>query len=223
MASQVTPVLLIGDSGTGKSSSFATLPPARTLILNTENKTLPFPNADQFCMADIHTYQDFSAYLDMCLTPDGELAYDYVILDSFTSATEIINRFTEYAYKGYDQWKQYNSIIVDTIIKIKKMKQQVFVVAIPEQKDIGFNEFKAYARIKGKDLKYGYLEKEMAIVLFTNPIYDMESGEMTGVEMLYKPNKNTTSKAPQGLFDARPPNDALMISERIKAFYGRTS
>ncbi len=217
----VTPVLLVGESGTGKSTTFATLPPARTLVLNTENKSLPFTNADQFCQVRIETYNELNAYLDMVLSPEGQAAYDYVILDSFTSATEIINRYAEFAFKGYDQWKNYNSIIVDIIIKLKKMTQQVFVVAIPEQKDIGFNEQKSYARIKGKELKYGHLEKEMAIVLFTNPIYEMESGEMEAVEMMFKPNRNNTAKAPVGLFAARPPNDALFISESIKAFYGR--
>jgi len=217
----VTPVLVVGESGTGKSTMFKDLPPARTLVLNTENKSLPFANADQFCQVRIETYQELEAYLDMALSPDGVAAYDYVILDSFTSATEIINRFVEFAFRGYDQWKNYNSIIVDIIIKLKKMQQQVFIVAIPEQKDVGFNEFKAYARIKGKELKFGYLEKEMAIVLFTNPVYELETGEMDGVEMLYRPNKNTTSKSPVGMFESRPENNALIISEAIKAYYGR--
>ncbi len=218
----VTPVLLVGESGTGKSTTFETLPPDRTLVLNTENKSLPFTNADHFAQVRIETYQELDQYLNMCLTPEGEAAYDYIVLDSFTSATEIINRYAEFAFRGYDQWKNYNAIIVDVIIKLKKMKQQVFIVAIPEQKDIGFNEYKSYARIKGKELKFGHLEKEMAIVLFTNPIYEMESGEMEGVEMLYKSNKNTTSKCPNGMFDKRPPNDALFISNAIKAYYGRS-
>ena len=217
----VTPVLVVGESGTGKSTMFQNLPPARTLVLNTENKSLPFTNADQFCQVRIETYNELNQYLDMALSAEGAAAYDYVILDSFTSATEIVLRYAEYAFRGYDQWKNYNSIIVDIIIKLKKMTQQVFIVAIPEQKDIGFNEQKSYARIKGKELKYGHLEKEMAIVLFTNPVYEMETGEMEGVELLYRPNKLTSCKSPVGMFDKRPINDALFVSESIKAYYGR--
>ena len=44
---------------------------------------------------------------------------------------------------------------------------------------------------------------------------------MTDVEMLYKPNKNNTAKAPIGLFKSRPKNDALFIAKAIHEFYGR--
>jgi len=220
---EVTPVLVVGDSGTGKSTMFQNLPPARTLVINTENKSLPFRNSDSFCQVVIHTYAELNSYLDMALSAEGEAAYDYVILDSFTSATEIINRYTEFAFRGFDQWKNYNSAIIDIIIKMKKMKQQLFVVSIPEQKDVNFNESKSYARVKGKELKYGFLEKEMAIVLFTNPIYDDESGEMEDCEMIFKPNRNNSAKCPAGMFDVRPKNDALMISDQIKAYYGRAA
>ena len=199
----------------------STLPPERTIILNTENKDLPFEHADNYANKIMDSYKKLDGTLDALMTEAGRAKYDYVVLDSFTSATEIINRFAEFAFKGFDQWKNYNSMIVELIIKIKKLEQQVFVIAIPEQKDIGFNDYKAYARIKGKELKYGHLEKEFAIVLFTNVIYDDESGEMTDVELLYKPNRNNTAKAPVGLFRERPKNDALFIAEAIREFYGR--
>lgn len=214
-----TPVLIIGDSGSGKSTMFRTLPPERTLILNTENKNLPFENFGEFINKIIDSYKKLDGTLDALMTDAGKEKYDFVVLDSFTSATEIINRYSEFAFKGFEQWKQYNAMIVDIIIKLKKLEQQVFVVAIPEQKDIGFNDTKDFARVKGKELKYGYLEKEFSIVLFTNIIYDDESGDMVNVELIYKPNKNNTAKAPAGLFKTRPKNDALDITNKIKAFY----
>ena len=216
-----TPVLIIGESGEGKSTSFQHLPPKRTIVLNTENKDLPFKDSDKFVNKIMDSFKRLDATLDVLATDAGKDKYDYAILDSFTSATEIINRYAEFAFAGYDQWKNYNSMIVEIIIKLKKLPQQVFVVAIPEQKDIGFNQTKSYARVKGKELKYGHLEKEFAIVLYTNPSYDDESGEMTDVEFIYKPNKNNTAKAPVGLFSERPKNDALFVAEAIKAFYGR--
>lgn len=38
--------------------------------------------------------------------------------------------------------------------------------------------------LKEKELKYGWVDAQFAIVLYTNPIYDEESGEMTDVEMV---------------------------------------
>ena len=110
---------------------------------------------------------------------------------------------------------------------MKKLPQQVFIVALPEQKSEAFGETKAYARIKGKELKYGYLEKELAIVLFTQPVYaeeddeanDIEEGEMLNVFLQSKANKKNSAKAPKGLFEKGLKNDAQVIADSIKKFY----
>ena len=39
-------VLIIGESGTGKSTSIRTLPPKETFIINVINKPLPFKSLD---------------------------------------------------------------------------------------------------------------------------------------------------------------------------------
>ena len=41
------PCLLIGESGSGKSSSARNLPPEETVILNTERKSMPFKGFQQ--------------------------------------------------------------------------------------------------------------------------------------------------------------------------------
>ncbi len=212
------PVLLVGESGTGKSTSIQTLPPEKTVILNTELKALPTRNHDAFKVVDINTYKVLDAALRYYASPEGT-KFKYIVLDSFTSMTEIIDRYTSAIYKGYDIWKNYNLLIYDVINRIKLLPQQVFVLGIPEQKDEGFNEIKKYIRVKGKELKYGNIEKEFAIVLFTHPIYDEMTGEMEDVEFIYKPNKRDSSKAPVGLFSERPKNDLLFVTQSIDNFY----
>ena len=221
------PVAIIGDSGTGKSTMIETLPPKRTLILNLENKPLPISNFNEFKNVMVTSFKALDSTLDALKKSED---YDYVILDSFTSLTEIINRYAEIAFKGYEVWAQYNSMITETLVKIKALPQQVFVIALPEQKSEEFGEKKEYARVKGKELKYGFFEKEFAIVLFTNPTYaeedikekDIEAGEMVSVHMDYKPNKRNSAKAPRGLFKAKPKNDALEIATAINKFYGNS-
>lgn len=215
------PVLIIGDSGSGKSTMFSSLPPEKTIIINTERKTLPFENAKEFKNFDVSTNKMLWNVLNT-ISKGGEKIdkYEYIVLDSFTSMTEIIEAYSEFAFQGFEQWKNYNALIRDVIKMLKSFKQQVFIVGIPETQDIGFNNTKQYARVKGKELKFGYLEKEFSVVLFTNPIYDDESGEMEDCELLYKPNRKNTAKAPIGLFNKRPKNDALSICESLRKFYG---
>jgi len=215
---KAVPVLVVGESGTGKSTMIGTLPPEQTAILNTEEKALPIPNHDKYKVVNIGSYKMLDAALRFYSSEKGD-KFKYIVLDSFTSMTEIIDKYTSAVFTGFEQWKQYNLIIADIIKRLKVMKQQVFVLGIPEQKDEGFGEIKKYIRIKGKELKYGYVEKEFAIVLFTNPIYDEESGEMESVELLYKPNRKNTAKAPVGLLTERPPNDAKIVSDAINKFY----
>jgi len=209
-------VLICGESGTGKSSMFETLPPERTLILNTELKPLPMRNFNQFKNVMADTYKKLDSAISQLQKTDK---YDYVVLDSFTSLTEIVNKYASTAFNGFEVWAQYNQMIVDTIWKLKKLPQQTFIIALPEQKALEFGETKAYARVKGKELKYGYLEKEVAVVLFTNPIYDDDTGEMEDVIMQYKSNKKNTAKSPRGLFEGVVKNDALFIAEKIDEYY----
>jgi len=214
------PVLIVGESGTGKSTSIRTLPPEKTVILNTEIKAMPFSNHDNFKVVDINSYKVLNNALRYYASEKGN-KYKYIVLDSFTSMTEIIDRYTSAVYQGYDQWKNYNLLIYDVINRIKQMKQQVFVLGIPEQKSEGFNEVKKYIRVKGNELKYGNIEKEFTIVLYTQPLYDEDSGEMEDVEFQYRPNRKNTAKAPNGLFEKRPKNDAKFIADRINQFYAK--
>lgn len=207
---------IIGESGTGKSSMFETLPPDRTVFINTELKPLPIKNFNQFKNVMADSYKKIKGSIDQLTKSDS---YDYVVLDSFTSLTEIVNKYASTAFNGFEVWAQYNQMIVDTIWALKKLPQQVFIVALPEQKAMEFGETKSYARVKGKELKYGYFEKELAIVMFTNPQYDDDSGEMIDVLMHYKANKFNTAKSPRGMFNGDVHNDALAIAKGIDEYY----
>lgn len=228
------PVLFVGDSGEGKSTAIEHLPQDRTLVINTEDKPLPFEEYASFKVVRATTYKKLMATLQQLAEVDATIKnqdgtetikkgagskYDYVVIDSFTAIAEFIERYVTHMYNGFEQWKQYNLILSEIVNKVKALPQQPFMIALPEQKDMSFGETKSYVRVKGKELKYGWVESQFAIVLYTNPIYDEESGEMTDVEMLFRPNKKNTAKAPQGLFKVRPKNDMLLIDKRIQEFY----
>jgi hypothetical protein len=228
-----TPVLLIGDTGTGKSYTVRTLPPDKTLVINTEDKTLSDSTAHEFTNKYITTVNLFIATLDALIASgDPEHAahgkYDYVVIDSLTAMAEIVENYCNKQFTNYEQWKQYNSFMWTIMHKIKKLPQKVFVLGIPEQKDMSFGEKKAYFKVQGNVLKYGGIEKEFTIVLFTNPIYaeeddfenDIEEGDMVDCYLKYKPNKKSTAKSPPGMFSGKLPNDGLKVLGAIDEFYG---
>ena len=210
------PVLVVGESGSGKSSSFRNLPPDRTVILNTERKAMPFKGFNKFKNIDVSSVKMFNTAMSQLAKSED---YDYVVVDSLTSFTEIVNKYTEVTFSGFEIWKQYNSLIYDAVQTMKALPQQVFITAIPEYLEKSLGEMKGYARVKGKELKYGGIEKEFAIVLWTHLVED-DDGIVTDYMLRYQPNKHNSAKAPHELFEGNVPNDASQVSNSIGEYYG---
>lgn len=208
--------LIVGESGSGKSSSARNLPADKTVILNTERKFMPFKGFKNFKNIDVSSVKKFNQVVSELAKDDGK--YEFVVVDSLTSFTEIVNKYTEVTFNGFEQWKQYNSIIYDMLQGLKSLPQQVFITAIPEHLEKSLGEIKGYARVKGKELKYGGIEKELSIVLWTKLVED-EDGIVVDYQLDYKPNKHNTAKSPHELFDGDVPNDLLQVSNAIKAYY----
>ncbi len=209
------PVLLCGASGSGKSSTFRNLDPETTLVVNTERKPLPFKSFNKFKNVNISNYRD---YAQLMIELKEDTKYKVVIIDSFTSLTEIVGRYTDSVFQGFEQWKQYNQIVQDALWAVKDLPQQVFMTGIPEYMETSPGEVKGYIRVKGKEHKYGGVEKEYAIVLWTDMLEDKE-GMVTDYNLIYTPNRHNSAKAPAEMFEGPLANDASVIIEKINEYY----
>jgi hypothetical protein len=210
----VVPVLICSPTGYGKSSSFRNLNPERTVIINLENKPLPFKGFNSFKNINVTSFKKFSQLLAQLKTSED---YDNVVIDSFTSLTEIIHKYCEVTFNGFEIYKQYNNMIQDALWSIKDLQQQVFVTAIPEYLEVNFGESKGYAKVKGKEWKYS-IEKEFAIVLWIDLIED-DDGIVIEHRFSYKPNKHNTAKSPHELLSGDIPNDCQLVLDKIVEYY----
>lgn len=211
----VVPVLIIAPTGYGKSSSFRNLDPARTVILNLENKPLPFKSFRDFKNINITSVKMFNQVMSELKKEDSK--YDYVVVDSFTSLTEIIHKYCEITFNGFEIYKQYNTLIQDALWAIKALPQQVFVTAIPEYLEVSLGEQKGYAKVKGKEWKYS-IEKEFSIVLWIELI-ENEDGDVIEHRFKYRPNKHDTAKSPHELLEGEVQNDCKIVSDMIQKYY----
>ena len=213
----VVPVLLVGQSGSGKSSTFRNLPSDRTVIVNTERKPLPFKGFQKFKNVNINRYKDYTNLLKELKGEKGK-AYDYVVIDSMTSLLEICNKYCNTVYSGYNIWSEYNELVYNILQDMKDLPQQVFMTGIPEYIDTGTGETKAFLKTKGKEHKAS-MEKEFAIVMHTH-LFDDEEGNITGYKLDTKPSKTTSAKSPDGMFEERYiENDAIFIADKINEYY----
>ena len=207
--------MVVGDSGSGKSSSFRNLPPGKTVVLNTERKVLPFREFSKFKNININKYKD---YVKVIKELKSDEKYDFVVIDSLTSLLEICNKYCETVYSGYNIWSEYNSMVYSILQDIKDLPQQVFITAIPEHFDDGQGSVKAFAKTKGKEFKYS-MEKEFAIVLHTH-LEEDDDGSISAYQLDTRPSKHTSSKSPSGMFDERYiDNDMMLVTGAIDAYY----
>jgi len=94
-------IIVVGKSGSGKSSSLRNLNPDKTAVLNTERKQLPFRDAKKFKNVHIPDLNTYKAAFKKALESDS---IDTIVIESFTSLIEMIYREADVRFKGFDVW-----------------------------------------------------------------------------------------------------------------------
>lgn len=223
------PVLIVGRSGTGKSTSIRNLPCDSTIIVNTEKKVLPFKSAKNFKMQVSPKY-----FAPMGWSPlNPELALDsssfvynwfralqskadFLVLESWTSTTEMIDDWANKCFTGFDQWKNYNAAIMWLVHSMKQANKQLFVIGIEEWITMDDGTSERHLAVKGKQHR-GMIEKEFSIVLWSDvklhdgkPIFHFRTTT----------DGERPCKAPHEMFnDILIPNDLLEVNKAIRTYY----
>ncbi len=105
-------VLILGESGCGKSTAVRTLPPEKTLIINVIGKSLPFPGykakykklSPDGSEGNYYVSDDPSAILRVIkLVNDTRLDIRYLVIDDFgyTLTNSFMRRASEVGYKKF--------------------------------------------------------------------------------------------------------------------------
>lgn len=207
-------ILVVGASGTGKSTSLRNLDPATTIILNTEQKQLPFKTASKFKrQAMISELDAFEKYFK-----DGIKKEDVkvLVIESFTALCEMIMVKARKLYTGFDVFNFYNDKVME-ILRLSKTAT-CYVVFIShnqtESNDTGVTW--QYCKVEGQKLK-GTIEKEFVITLFTVPRYD-DKGNIS-YEFVTGADPTRSSKAPMEMLPARMPNDLAEVIRLSEEYY----
>ena len=206
-------VIIVGPSGSGKSSSMRNLDPKSTAVINTERKQLPFKNANEFMNVPVKSVSEFHTALDKAMESDK---VDTIVIESFTSLIEIIYREAEIRYKGFDIWGYYNKEIGRILDKSKNSNKYVVFTAIDGVYDGDNGVEERYVAIDGNRWKKR-VEKEFVICLFTDTKATDE-----GVEYRFRTNTTgrDSAKSPMGMFlDLHIDNDLRKVISACKNYY----
>jgi hypothetical protein len=135
-------------SGTGKSSSLRNLNPDKTIILNVEQKQLPFRKANLFTrQAMIPTIESFEKYFTTALKTDD---IDIIVLESFTTLCEMIMSKAKKIKTGYDIFSYYNDEVMRFINMSKNTKKYVIFLGIDESEQDQTGVVQKYIKVEGK-------------------------------------------------------------------------
>ena len=220
-------ILVIGPSGTGKSSSMRNLNPEKTIILNSELKALPFRGAGKFKMnvpiPDMNSFLGFlktdgtfqQGAFERALT--SEVATT-VVVESLTSIHEHATREGKKKYSGFDFWDYFKATIGEILLKSKTSNKYVIMTGIDMviEGDKGVEE-RCFA-IDGSWKKK--VEKEFVIVLYTTMITDAEGkSEFKFITNRQQGYEKIPAKSPAGMLPLIMDNDLNEVIRLSELYY----
>lgn len=228
---------VIRDDETNKILSLG-LPPEKTLIMNPEQQPLPIDNFHEFMNIYLNSFNQIMTVMELIIqvhtTPEEEIEekkdvvveglrigdiknLEFLVFDSLTSASEIIETYSRLKFTNWDVWTDYNAKITEVLATMKRLPIQSFFLGIPETNKDDPN-FKQFFKVKGTERRYGGIEKEFVVVLSTKPLYN-DIGEAVNILLQYKSNKFNTAKSPARMFKAGMTNDLFLVANAIRQFY----
>lgn len=198
------PVLILGESGTGKSASMRNFKKGELAIINVAGKPLPFKSELPMMVTD--RYPEIVNALLKMKTPSA------VIDDAqYLLANEFMRRSGEVGYQKFtDIAKNYWSLIAETVCKQMPEDRIVYFMSHIERDQNGYEKVKTIGKLLDEKIT---VEGLFTIVLKTH----VEDGKYTFVT---QNSGFDTVKSPIGLFDSvEIDNDLKMVDSAIRSYY----
>lgn len=199
------PVLILGESGTGKSASLRNFKKGEVAVINVAGKPLPFRSELGMIVTD--RYPEIVKALKGMKTPSA------VIDDAqYLLANEFMRRSGEVGFQKFtDIAKNYWSLIAETVSKELPPDKIVYFLSHIERDQNGNEKVKTIGKLLDEKIT---VEGLFTIVLKTH----VEDGKYT----FFTQNSGTdTVKSPIGMFaDLQVDNDLKMVDNVIRNYYG---
>jgi hypothetical protein len=222
-------LLIIGASGTGKSTSMENLNPEETFIINVAKKPLPFkgwkskyttvskenPKGNYLISDDVNVIIKTLKYIDS----DRPEIKNIVIDDyQYVMANEYMRRANENGFKKFTEIAQSAWLLVETA---KSMREDVTIAFVNHPEE--FLDANGNKQVKAKTLgkmidNVITLEGMFSIVLYTD-VKKTDKGMDYG--FLTQTDGTNTGKSPRGMFEEeKVPNDLNYVIEKIHEYNG---
>ncbi len=211
-------IMVIGESGRGKSYSLRNFSPSTTYLINVMGKILPFPSGLKYKLGENMLISTESSTIcrQMLEVSRNPAITDLVIDDAqYVMAMEFMAKAL---IKGYDKFNQMGQNFWNILTLAPKLRGGLKVFLLCHEEDTGT---KRKMKTLGKMLDdKGTPEGLSAITLWS------ELAIIEGKRRYYFDTQSdglTTAKSPYGMFPDRIPNDLNLVSQRIDEYYSGVS
>ncbi len=217
--------MLLGKSGTGKSTSIKTLDPKETIVINVLGKRLPFKGSNSLYNKEnknLFRLDDYSQVIKL-LEQAPQTVKNIVIDDSiYIMRKEYFSRAKEVGYSKYTELAQHFQQIISTC---ERMRDDLNVFLILHSEDITSDNtttgYKVSTIGKLLDTQYNPIEV-VPMVLYSSVKYD-EKGNATYGFYTHRTKEGSVeipAKTPAEMFeDDFIPNDLGLVVKAMNDYY----
>lgn len=203
--------MILGQSGTGKSTSLRNLNPAETLLIQTVKKPLPFKSKEWKPVSKDGGNIIVSANSDQIVSAMNKTQRNVIVIDDlqYLLATEFMNRAHE---KGYDKFTEMARHYYDVVTAATNLpdNKRVYLLSHTDMSESGQVKAKTIGKMLDEKIT---IEGLLTIVLRTHVV----NGQYL---FSTRNNGSDTVKTPLGLFDDEfIENDVMAIDKAICKYY----
>jgi len=214
-------ILVLGESGTGKSTSIRNLDPKETAVINIIGKALPFKGWKQgYSMCTKDNPEGNMAVTDKSDSITKMLRYfakreniHHIVVDDFQYllANEYMRRAKEKTYDKFTDIAQNAWSVINEAQELRKETNglNVYFMSHLERDEAGNEKMKTIGKLLDRAIT---MEGLFSYVLFTVK-------DESGYHFLTQNNGHNTAKMPMGMFkDTLIDNDLALVAEAIKNY-----
>ena len=203
--------MILGQSGTGKTTSLRNMDPAQTLLIQVISKPLPFRSKDWKPVSKDGGNIIVSNKSDVICSAMRKTTRPIIVVDDFQYllATEFMDRAHEVGYAKYTEMARHYYDVLTTATTLASEKR-VYLLSHTDTSDTGQIKAKTIGKLLDEKIT---VEGLVTIVLRTHVI----NGQYV---FSTRNNGQDTVKTPLGLFeDEYIPNDLAAVDSAIVSYY----
>ena len=221
-------IMLLGKSGTGKSTSIKTLDPKETVVINVLGKRLPFKGSgNQYNQENKNLFrvEEYTQMIQLLQACDKQSTIKNIILDDciYIMRKEYFKRAKEAGYTKYTELAQHFQQIIQTC---EQMREDVNVFFILHSEDVQSDKVTTGYKVStiGSLIDNQYNPIEVVPVVLYSAIKFNEKGIPTYgfyTHATMEGSVQIPAKTPDGMFEENfIPNDLGLVVKAMNEYYG---